>query len=177
MIALLLFIVTIPLHFPQTDEASRVLDQSLQALGGIERLRALNSLYFKGKGSEFRSADLQGLDPSTPVKTFHEELIAAFPLPNSKTVLELFFAADTHLLSKYEYTMDFPGLGDTVVEFVYNGYRSDAKLGHVPTGYKILLNGKPYREIDFMEVEADSPKAAAAFELTPQMKSYLMPPG
>jgi glyoxylase-like metal-dependent hydrolase (beta-lactamase superfamily II) len=72
--------------------------------------------------------------------------------------------------------MDFPGLGDTVVEFVYDGYRRDAKLAQVPTGYKILLNGKPYREIEFTEVEADSPKAAAAFELTPQMKSYLMPP-
>jgi hypothetical protein len=220
--ALLLFAVAVPLFAqqnPQTVDAARVLDQSLQALGGLERLRALNSLYFKGKGSEFRSVDLQGPDPSTLVKTSHEELIAAFPLQkkilyeqrtgrhdgsyrwrrwiysgeerividfrddlvsqtrrdpsaaserarmartiphlllleahelgtklrwignrdysgkphavvgfpltNSKTVLELFFATDTHLLSKYEYKMDFPGLGDTVVEFVYNDYRPD----------------------------------------------------
>ena len=273
-IILVVFAFTIPLFAQassQTDEASRALDQSLKALGGVERLRTVNSLYFKGKGSEFRSADLQGPDPSTPVKTFHEETIAAFPLqekilyeqrtgrhdgsyrwrrwmysgeeriildfrddlvsqtrrdpsatnerarmartipylllleahaqrtnlrwigkrdysgkphavvgfplPNTKTVLELFFAADTHLLSKYEYTMDFPGLGDTIVEFVYSGYRPDAKLTWAPTGYKIFLNGKPYREIEFTEVETDSPKAAAAFELPEQMKSYLMPPG
>lgn len=255
----------------QDEKARQTLEQALQALGGLERLRALNSLFFKGKGSEFRSTDLQGPDPSTPVKTFHEETTAAFPsqekilyeqrtgrhdgsyrwrrwmyageertivdvqddlvsqvrrdpaaaterarmarsiphlllleaatqtanlrwlgnrnysgkphdvigfqLPGSKTVLELFFTADTHLLSKYEYAMDFPGLGDTIVEFVYSGYRRDTKLGWAPAGYKILLGGKAYREIEFTEVEADSPKAATAFEISDQMSSYLMPAG
>jgi hypothetical protein len=101
--------------------------------------------------------------------------VVGFPLPNSKTVLALFFAADTNLLTKYEYRMDFPGLGDTLVEFVYNGYRRDPKLGHAPTGYKILLGGKTYREVEFTDVEADSAKAGAAFEISTQMKSYLMP--
>lgn len=254
---------------PQDQKALQTLEQALQALGGIDRLRNLDSVFFKGSGSEFRSADLQGPDPSTPVKTSHEETTAAFPsqqkilyeqrtgrhdgsfrwrrwmyageertvidvhddlisqvrrdpsaaterariariiphlllleaatqtsnlrwignqnyagkphdvigfpLPNSKTVLSLFFATDTRLLSKYEYAMDFPGFGDTLVEFVYTGYRRDPKLGQAPTGYKILLGGKTYREIEFTEVEADSPKAAAAFEITAQMKSYVMP--
>lgn len=253
----------------QDQKAQQALEKALQALGGVERLRNLNSLYFKGKGSEFRSADLQGPDPSTPTKTFHEETTAAFPsqerisyeqrtgrhdgsfrwrrwmyageertvidmqddfisqvrrdpnaaterarmartiphlllleavahaanlrwignqnfngkqhdvigfpLPNSNTVLALFLSVDTHLLSKYEYIMDFPGLGDTLVEFVYYGYRRDPKLGHAPTGYKILLGGKTYREIEFVEVAADSTKAESAFEISAQMKSYLMP--
>jgi len=255
----------------ENERAQQTLAQALQALGGVERLRSLNSLYFKGKGSEFRSADLQGPDPSTPARTFHEETTAVlpsqqkilyelrtgrhdgsfrwrrwmyageertivdhqddlisqtrrdpaaaterarmargiphlllleaaaqttnlrwlgqqdfsgkphdvigFPLPDSKTMLTLFFAADTHLLSKYEYSMDFPGLGDTVVEFVYNTYRRDEKLGWAPSGYRILLAGKLYREIEFTEVEADSSKAAAAFEVSAQMSSYLMPVG
>ena len=55
--------------------------------------------------------------------------------------------------------MDFPGLGDTLVEFVYTAYRRDPKLGHAPAGYKILVGGKTYREIELTEVEADSPKA------------------
>lgn len=253
------------------EKARQTLARAVQALGGVERLRALNSLYFKGKGSEFRSVDLQGPDPFTPTKTSHEETIAAFPsegrilyeqrtarhdgsfrwrrwmyageqrtivdmqddlvsqvsrdpaaanerdriartiphllllealsqsqklvwldgqehsgkphpairfeLGNSKTALTLFFEPETHLLSKYQYAMDFPGLGDTVVEFVYTGYRRDGKLGWAPAGYKILLGGNPYREIEFTEVEADSPKAAAAFEISDQMKSYLMPVG
>ena len=256
-------------HAAHDQQAQQTLENALQALGGLERLRSLNSLFFKGKGSEFRSADLQGPDPSTPIRAFHEETTAAFPsqkkilyehrtgrhdgsfrwrrwmyageertvidvqddlisqvrrdpgasterariartiphlllleaavqkanlrwigkqnhagkqhdvigfpLPNSKTTLALFFAADTHLLSKYEYTMDFPGLGDTLVEFVYTTYRSDPKLGHAPTGYKILVGGNTYREIELTEIEADSPKAAAAFEISAQMKSYLMP--
>ena len=255
----------------QNEPAQQTLAHALHALGGIERLRSLKSLYFKGKGSEFRSADLQGPDPSTPTRTFHEETTAVipaeqkvlyelrtgrhdgsvrwrrwmyageertildhqddlisqlrrdpaaaterarmsrsiphlllleastqtanlrwlgqqpysgkthnligFPLPDSKTVVTLFFASDTHLLSKYEYAMDFPGLGDTTVEFVYNGYRRDDKLGWAPTGYKILLAGTPYREIEFTEVEADTPKASAAFEVSEQMSSYLMPVG
>jgi len=253
------------------EKARQALEQALQALGGLERLRALNSLFFKGKGSEFRSTAVQGPDPATPTRAFHEETIAAlpsqdkvlyehrtgrhdgssrwrrwmyageertildlqddfisqirrdpsasaerarmarsiphlllleaatqasnlrwvgnqsyaekphdvigFPLPGTKTVLTLFFAADTHLLSKYEYTMDFPGLGDAVVEFVYSAYRRDPKLGWAPAGYKILLAGKTYREIEFTEVEADSPKAAAAFQISDQMLSYLMPVG
>src|SRR5687767_4407542 len=255
----------------QNEKAQQTLAEALSALGGIERLRSLNSLYFKGKGSEFRSADLQGPDPFTPTRTLHEETTAVvpaeqkilyeqrtgrhdgsfrwrrwmyaadertildhqddlvsrtrndpsaaterariarsiphlllleaatqtnnlrwlgqqdysgkphdvigFPLPNSKTVLTLFFATDTHLLSKYEYAMDFPGLGDTTVEFVYSAYRRDEKLGWVPSGYRILLAGKLYREIEFTEVAADSPKASAAFEISSQMSSYLMPVG
>jgi len=275
LVFLLALIATIIVTFSasasthQDQQTEQTLEKALQALGGIERLRSLNSLFFKGKGSEFRSVDLQGPDPSTPTKTFHEETTAAFPsqerilyeqrtgrhdgsfrwrrwmyageertvidmqddlisqmrrdpnaaserariartiphlllleavtqtsklqripsqnyngklhnvigfpLPNTKTVLALFFAADTHLLTKYEYTMDFPGLGDTLVEFVYNSYRRDSKLGHAPTGYKILLGKKTYREVEFTDVEADSAKAGAAFEISAQMKSYLMP--
>jgi glyoxylase-like metal-dependent hydrolase (beta-lactamase superfamily II) len=276
LLAVLLLVFGLPIPLlgqPNSSlaEASRTLEQTWQALGGLDRLRSINSLYFKGKGSEYRSTDLQGPDPTTPTRTSHEETIAAFPaqekilyeqrterhdgsyrwrrwlysgeertildfyddlvsqtrrdpsaaterarmsrmiphlllleahaqranvrwlgyrnysgksqavvglpLPGTKTVLELFFASDTHLLSKYEYTMDFPGLGDTLVEFVYSGYRRDAKLTWAPTGYRILLNGQPYREVEFTEVAADSPKAAAAFELSAQMKSYLIPPG
>src|SRR5262249_17059489 len=99
--------------------------------------------------------------------------VISFPLPGTKPELALFFAADTHLLSKYEYTMDFPGLGDVLVEFVYTAYRRDAKLGWAPAGYKILLAGKIYRELEFTEVEADSEKAAAAFQISEQMKSYV----
>ncbi len=274
-LSLLLITVTSPLTSatsePQNDKAQQTLEQALNALGGVERLRGLKSLYFKGKGSEFRSAELQGPDPSTPTRTSHEETFAVipaeqkvlyeqrtgrhdgsfrwrrwmyagdertildhqddlisqvrrdpaaaterariarssphlllleastqtanlrwlgrqnysgkshdvigFPLPESKTVLTLFFAVDTHLLSKYEYSMDFPGLGDTTVEFTYNSYRRDEKLGWAPTGYKILLAGKLSREIEFTEVEADTPKALAAFEMSAQMSSYLMPVG
>lgn len=273
VLILLLFLSTAVISpaLSQNQKAQQTLDQALDALGGSERLRRLDSLYFKGKGSEFRSADLQGPDPSTPTRTSHEETTAvfpaaqkvlyehrtgrhdgsfrwrrwmytgeertivdhqddlvsqlrrdpaaaterarlarsiphlllleaanhrtnlrwlgqqdysgkphdviAFPLPESKTVLSLFFATDTHLLSKYEYAMDFPGLGDTVVEFRYNAYGRHEKLGWAPAGYRILLAGQVYREIEFTEVEADSPKASAAFAVSEQMSSYLMPVG
>ena len=53
----------------QDQQAQQTLEIALQALGGLERLRSLDSLYFKGKGSESRSADLQGPDPSTPIQS------------------------------------------------------------------------------------------------------------
>lgn len=59
-----------------------VLERALQALGGLERLKQIDSIYLKGKGSEFRSADLQGPDPDTPTRAFHEETIAVLPLQN-----------------------------------------------------------------------------------------------
>jgi glyoxylase-like metal-dependent hydrolase (beta-lactamase superfamily II) len=254
-----------------SEKARSALEKALQALGGLERLKAIQSLFLKGKGSEFRAAELQGPDPETPIRTFHEETVAAFPgqgkilyeqrtgrhdgsvrwrrwmytgdertvidfrdrsisqvrqdpaaqaerarmaraiphlllieaanhsanlhwvgsqhdagkphdviafsLPGTKTTLALFFAADTYLLSKYEYRMDFPGLGDAVVEYTYPAYRRDPKLGWVPTGYKILLAGKPSRDIEYTTIEVDSAKATAAFKISEQMASTLMPVG
>ena len=103
--------------------------------------------------------------------------VITFPLPGTKTVLAMFFAADTHLLTKYEYTMDFTGLGDALVEFVYSAYRRDPKLTSVPNGYKIVLAGKTFREIEYTEIEADSSKAIAAFQIPAQLASLVMPVG
>lgn len=259
----------------QTDgRAQQVLDRAIETLGGLERLKSINSLLLRGKGSEYRAVDLQGSTPESPAVTFHEETFAAiFPqdkilyeqrtgrhdgsfrwrrwmyageertvidwrdefisnvrrdpsaqverrrmarsvphlllleavrhasslrlvgsqnyrgkphevvgvsLPDSKSELMLFFAADTHLLSKYEYAMDFPGLGDATVEFVYPSYRREpptSKVFWVPTGYKILLAGKPYREIRYAEIEVDTAKAAAAFQISEQMASFIQPVG
>ena len=80
LILLLIWTSTVAAKASTPDERARqTLEQALQTHGGLERHRALNSLFFKGKGSEFRSTDLQGPDTSTPIKTFHEETIAAFP--------------------------------------------------------------------------------------------------
>jgi glyoxylase-like metal-dependent hydrolase (beta-lactamase superfamily II) len=45
----------------------------------------------------------------------------------------LYFDAQTKLLSRYEYLLSDPAVGDTKAEFVYQGYRDIAKL-KVPTG-------------------------------------------
>lgn len=255
----------------KNESAQIVLEKALQALGGLERLKQIDSIYLKGKGSEFRSADVQGPDPDAPTRAFHEETVAVlplqnkllyehrtgrhdgsfrwrrwmyageqrtvldlrddfisnvqrdpsaarerarfariiphlllieaannstqmqragdqvyagkphhvviFPLPGTNIPLKLFFAADTHLLSKYEYTMDYAGLGDAVVEFVYTAYRRDAKVGWAPTGYKILLAGRTFREIEYTQIQFDSPQAAAAFEIPAQLASFIRPVG
>lgn len=120
-------------------------------------------------------ADLRWVGNQVYAGASHD--VVSFPLPGTRTVLALFFAADTHLLSKYEYTMDYTGLGDAVVEFVYSAYRREPKLLWVPTGYRILLAGQTFREIEYTEVEADSSKAAAAFQIPAQLASLVLPVG
>ena len=72
--------------FPSDDiknkEARVILEQALGVLGGLERLTAIKSIVFKGEGDEFRSADLQGPNPNTSVRTFHEETVAVQPSQN-----------------------------------------------------------------------------------------------
>lgn len=78
-----------------------------------------------------------------------------------------------HSLSKYEYSMDFTGLGDAVVEIVYSAYRREPKLSRVPTGYQIILAGKTFREIEYTEVNRDyfEKLAAAKYPVVPDRLS------
>jgi glyoxylase-like metal-dependent hydrolase (beta-lactamase superfamily II) len=91
--------------------------------------------------------------------------------------MKLFFATDTALLSKFEYVMDYAGLGDAVVEYVYTAYRQDPTFRWVPARYKILLNRKAFREIEITEMVADAARTAAAFQVPAQLASFIRPMG
>jgi len=43
------------------NEAQAVINKAITALGGFERLNAINSLLIKGKGTEIRSAEVLAL--------------------------------------------------------------------------------------------------------------------
>ncbi|HEX6183786.1 MAG TPA: MBL fold metallo-hydrolase [Pyrinomonadaceae bacterium] len=100
-----------------------------------------------------------------------------FKLPGEKATLRLFLDAETRLLSKYEYAMEFAGLGDKTVENVFDTYRRHDKLGWFPTGDAVKVGGDVWREARYASVEVDSPRAAALFELPESLKAHLLMPG
>lgn len=100
-----------------------------------------------------------------------------FKLPNEKATLRLFLDAETRLLSKYEYAMEFAGLGDQTVEHAFDAYRRHDRLGWFPAGDTIKVGGDAWREARYSSVEVDSPRAAALFELPESLKAHLLTPG
>ena len=100
-----------------------------------------------------------------------------FKLPGEKTTLRLFLDARTGLLSKYEYAMEFAGLGDRTVEHVFDEYRPHDRLGWYPAGDSVKVGGDVWRAARYTSVEADSPRAAALFELPESLKAHLLAPG
>ncbi len=100
-----------------------------------------------------------------------------FKLPNEKATLRLFLDSGTRLLSKYEYAMEFAGLGDKTVEHTYDAYRPHEKLGWFPSGDSIKVGGDVWREARYTSVEVDSPRAAALFELPESLNAHLLVPG
>jgi glyoxylase-like metal-dependent hydrolase (beta-lactamase superfamily II) len=103
--------------------------------------------------------------------------LVVFKLPNEKATLRLFLDAETRLLSKYEYAMEFAGLGDRTVEHAFDEYRRHEKLGWFPSGDSIKVGGDVWREARYTTVEVDSPRAAALFELPESLKAHLLAPG
>ncbi|HWS88291.1 MAG TPA: MBL fold metallo-hydrolase [Pyrinomonadaceae bacterium] len=100
-----------------------------------------------------------------------------FKLPNEKATLRLFLDAETRLLSKYEYAMEFAGLGDRTVEHAFDAYGRHDKLGWFPSGDTIKVGGDVWREARYTSVEVDSPRVAALFELPESLKAHLLTPG
>jgi glyoxylase-like metal-dependent hydrolase (beta-lactamase superfamily II) len=88
---------------------------------------------------------------------------------NEKTTFRLFFDARTHLLSKCEYTQDYPGLGDTVLEYTYTNWRAHPQLGWFPASQAIKIGGKTFRRVDNLEVTVNASNAEEIFQ-SPELK-------
>lgn len=95
--------------------------------------------------------------------------VLAWTPPNEKVTFRLFFDARTHLLSKCEYTLDYPGLGDTVLEYTYDNWRAHPQLGSFPASQAINIGGKTFRRVNNLEVAVNAPNAEDIFRL-PELK-------
>lgn len=254
----------------QNNDALRVLNSALDALGGEARLKSLSSIYIRAKGAEHRSADAQGFHPEKETNAPHEEKLAVFSdgkrlayeyktgrhdgttrwrrifftdtrrvmadftakfagasqirfpsmerdraarriphmillevsanrekvkflgtqifenrehevlaveLPAAKTPLRLYFDKKTNLLSKYEFSVDFPALGETSAEYIFSDYQKHSDLKWFPTDHAIKINGKNWRTMAIEEVSANPFEAEKMFELPPELEGFITPAG
>ena len=106
----------------------------------------------------------------------NQEIISV-QLPSAKTPIRLYFDKNTNLLSKYEYTVDFPALGETTAEYFFENYQPNSKLKWFPTKQTIKLGGKVWRTMDVDEVLVDSNEAKAMLEFPPELEGFLIPNG
>lgn len=120
-------------------------------------------------------SSLQSLGVRTYLGKSHN--IVSFKPQDSNSMLLLYLDAGTNLLSKFEYSMDFPVLGDTLVEYTYSSYRQHPKLGWFPASREIKIGGEPYRSVNYTEVSVDVKEASAMFELPDELKGYVTQPG
>lgn len=113
-------------------------------------------------------ASLQLLSDSTSYEGRKHQVLTWSP-PNEHVTFRLFFDARTHLLSKCEYTMDYPGRGDTMLTYTYSDWRAHPQLGWFPDQQTILIDGQTFRGVRNLEVTVNTPNAEALFNL-PQFK-------
>lgn len=95
---------------------------------------------------------------------FISDDVVAYTPPGERTALKLFFDKKTRLLSKFEYTIDFPTLGDALIEYTYSGYRKDALLGWAPTRHTIKIAGNVAMEVGVV-MTANAVDAEQMFQL------------
>jgi glyoxylase-like metal-dependent hydrolase (beta-lactamase superfamily II) len=106
-----------------------------------------------------------------------EQDVISVMLPNTKIPVSIYFDKKTGLLTKYEYTAELPALGQSVVEYIFSGYREHPKLTQFPAAQIIKVNGKIWRSVKIDKAMADSSEADAMLEVSPEMEGFLIPPG
>jgi hypothetical protein len=58
-------------------DAREHIRRALDALGGEERIRAIQTIEIQGTGAEYRGAEVQGWSPAKPTRTDHRETLVA----------------------------------------------------------------------------------------------------
>ncbi len=121
------------------------------------------------------SASLKYLGLRKFENTEHE--VISVILPNAKTPILLYFDKKTNLLSKFQFPLDFPNLGESVAEYIFSDYRQHPKLGWFPSNHSIKLNGKIWRTMKYEQVLADSNEADAILQVPPELEGFITPAG
>lgn len=106
-----------------------------------------------------------------------EHEVISWQTPAAKAPVLFYFDKQTGLLAKYEFTTDFPGLGNSTVEYTFSDYREHPQLKWFPAGRAVRVNGKIYRTLTYQTVAVNSPAADAMLELPPELEGLVAAPG
>jgi glyoxylase-like metal-dependent hydrolase (beta-lactamase superfamily II) len=121
------------------------------------------------------SQTLKSLGTRVVEKRAHD--VISVTLANSKIPIALYFDKQTGLLTKYEYSADFPALGASVIEYIFSGYRRHPKLGWFPAEHSIKINGQTFRALKFEQALVDSAEAETMLQLAPELEGFITLPG
>ncbi len=94
----------------------------------------------------------------------------------SGETLTLVFDTETDLLLGFEYLLDQPLMGDAVVAWEFDGYRPVAELGLFPSGYRVTINGRLFREINYERVDVNVAQPSLLFALPEGLSAPSLPP-
>jgi glyoxylase-like metal-dependent hydrolase (beta-lactamase superfamily II) len=103
--------------------------------------------------------------------------VVAYPVPGRETTLRLLIDAAARRLTALSYALDYPGIGDAVVDVTFAPYAPHAQLGQFPTGHTLSVAGVPLQEVRYAEVVTDTAGVAAAFRVPEDLAAQLVAPG
>jgi len=106
-----------------------------------------------------------------------EHEVISVLVPSAKIPILLYFDKKTFLLTKYEYAVDFPALGETTAEYLFSDYQKHPRLRWFAAKQTIKLGGKIWRTMDFEQVAVDSAEAEAMLNLPPELEGFITPAG
>lgn len=84
--------------------------------------------------------------------------------------LTLLLGREPAVLRRVEYLLHIPGLGDTTVGWQWHGWTPDARLGLVPAGHRIDVNGTPFQEVEYTRYGAGAAEAPALLDIPAELR-------
>ena len=123
-------------------------------------------------------ANAKNLKKEAPV-TFEgkQHDVLSILLPNAKVPIKAFIDRATSLLSKYEFTAEFPGLGVTTIEYSFENYLRHPDLGSFPKEQKIKIGGNVFRSVTVDKAVADGSESEAMLQLPADLEGHIVPSG
>ena len=105
------------------ERARQVLDESLKALGGIDRLKQVTSITMKGNGKEHPSAQAQGYEYGKQTNQEYQETLVAFPNQEKFAFEHRTDEGDRKIRwRRWLYDRDQRLVGDFLVQDTYTGH-------------------------------------------------------
>jgi glyoxylase-like metal-dependent hydrolase (beta-lactamase superfamily II) len=111
------------------------------------------------------------------VLTGGEYEVISVTLRGARLPIDLYFDRQTHLLHKYEFTADYPGIGSASIAYTFEGWQPHPQLVQFPTRHEIRINGKIHRGLKIEKAVADSPEADAMLTVPAEFEGMVTPAG
>jgi len=94
----------------------------------------------------------------------HDEIAVTLP---EGAVLSLLVARAPALLRRVSYTLELPGLGPVPVDWEWARWREDSRLGRIPLGHRVRVDGETFQEVRYSAYGADRDRARDLLSIPP----------